>query len=43
MAGYVVRMRKGRSAFKILTGKSRGKRTLGIEKLTVKCSEVPTM
>ena len=28
-AGHVARMEEGRSAFKILTGKSTGKRTLG--------------
>jgi hypothetical protein len=28
-AGYVARMEKGRSAFKILTGTSAGKRPLG--------------
>ena len=28
-AGHVVRMKKGRSAFKILTGKPSGKRPLG--------------
>jgi hypothetical protein len=28
-AGHVARMEKGRSAFKILTGKSTGKRPLG--------------
>ena len=28
-AGHVVRMKKGRSAFKILTGKPTGKRLLG--------------
>ena len=29
MAGHVARMEEGRSAFKVLTGKSTGKRPLG--------------
>ena len=29
LAGHVARMEEGRSAFKILTGKSKGKRPLG--------------
>ena len=35
-AGHVARMEEGRSAFKILTGKSKGKRPLGRPRHTFK-------